>query len=308
MSSPKASEILPKTSAAYHRAALRVADDPEDAEAANQLESLQLQMDETDGWTVNHQVEKLLSQTELDPDAQFDALSGGLKRRVLLARALASGPDILLLDEPTNHLDIPSIQWLEEFLQKLDVALLFVSHDRTFSQRIGQRIFDLDRGTLTIFNCDFDAYLERKDELLANEARNRELFDKKLAEEEAWIRRGVRARGTRNQGRVKALKQLRNERGARRDQQGAAQFQISASGQSGNKVIEVDELSFSWAGEPLFKDFSATIWRGDRIGIVGPNGSGKDDAYRAAPWENIPRFGHGKPRDTARDCILRSTP
>ncbi|MGB0370249.1 MAG: ATP-binding cassette domain-containing protein [Opitutales bacterium] len=264
-----------KTSAAYHRAAHRVAENPDDTEAADQLEALQSEMDNTDGWTVNHQVEKLLSQTELDPDAEFDSLSGGLKRRVLLARALASQPDILLLDEPTNHLDIPSIQWMEEFLEKLDVAILFVSHDRVFSQKIGQRIFDLDRGTLIIFNCDFNTYLDRKDELLSNEVRNRELFDKKLAEEEAWIRRGVRARGTRNQGRVKALKELRKERGARRDQQGSAQFQISSSGQSGNKVIEVNDLFFSWDGSPLFKDFSTTIWRGDRIGIVGSNGSGK---------------------------------
>ena len=183
---------------------------------------------------------------------------------------------------------------MEQFLEKLDTALLFVSHDRVFSQKIAKRIWDLDRGTLTQFDCDFNTYLERKDALLVNEARNRALFDKKLAEEESWIRRGVRARGTRNQGRVKALKELREEHRNRRNVIGNAQFEVSASKQSGNKVIEAKEISFQWDGENLIQDFSTTIWRGDRIGIVGPNGSGKTTLIQLLLGQVSPNSGEVK--------------
>ncbi|HKK19697.1 MAG TPA: ATP-binding cassette domain-containing protein, partial [Opitutales bacterium] len=264
-----------ETIAQYHHLLHEIGEHPEDEKIAAQLDDLQHELDQTDGWALEHKVENILDRVELDGDQEFASLSGGNKRRTLLARALIPEPHILLLDEPTNHLDIPGIQWLEEFLRKTDVALLFVSHDRAFIRRVGNKILDLDRGQLTRWECDFDTYMDRKAELLSGEAKQQAVFDKKLAEEEAWIRKGIQARRTRNEGRVRSLKKMREERAQRRNLQGKAKLDLSDAQLSGRKVISVDDISYTWNDQPLIENFSTTIWRGDKIGIVGLNGSGK---------------------------------
>ena len=264
-----------RTIAEYHHLLHEIAEHPDDATIGDRLDELQHELDQTDGWAIEHKVENILQRVELDGDQAFSALSGGNKRRALLARALTADPHILLLDEPTNHLDIPGIQWLEEFLRKSDIALLFVSHDRAFIQRVANKILDLDRGQLTRWECDYPTYLERKAELLAGEAKQQAVFDKKLAEEEIWIRKGIQARRTRNEGRVRALKKMREERAERRNLQGKSKLDLSDAQLSGRKVITVDDISYSWGGAPLIQNFATTIWRGDKIGIVGLNGSGK---------------------------------
>jgi ATP-binding cassette subfamily F protein uup len=265
-----------KTVAEYHAALHAYSLNPEDESLGDLLDSLQQELDRTDGWALEHKVENVLNRVELDGDQEFSSLSGGNKRRALLAKALIAEPHILLLDEPTNHLDIPGIRWLEEFLRKSDIALLFVSHDRAFIQRVANKILDLDRGQLTRWECDYPTYLERKADLLAGEAKQAAVFDKKLAEEEVWIRKGIQARRTRNEGRVRALKKLREERAERRNTQGKSKLDLSDAQLSGRKVITVDEISYAWGDtSPLIENFSTTIWRGDKIGIVGLNGSGK---------------------------------
>ncbi|WP_269524967.1 ATP-binding cassette domain-containing protein [Coraliomargarita parva] len=261
--------------AEYHQLTHAYAEDPGNEALAAKLDTLQAEIDRKDAWTLEHKVENILDRVELDGDSRFDSLSGGNKRRALLARALITDPHILLLDEPTNHLDIPGIQWLEEFLRKADITLLFVSHDRAFIRRVANRILDLDRGGLTSFNCDYDTYLTRKSELLSAQAKQQAVFDKKLAEEEVWIRKGIQARRTRNEGRVRALFKMREERAQRRNQQGKSQLQLNEGQLSGRKVIQVDDISYQWDDKPLIGNFSTTIWRGDKIGIVGLNGSGK---------------------------------
>lgn len=263
-----------KTVAEYHRLAHEYAENPED-EIAEHLDRLQEELDRTDGWSLEHKVESILNRVELDGDMLFSALSGGNKRRALLARALTMEPHILLLDEPTNHLDIPGIRWLEEFLRKSDISLLFVSHDRAFIRRVANRILDLDRGQLTSWSCDYDTYLTRKAELLAGEAKQQAVFDKKLAEEEVWIRKGIQARRTRNEGRVRSLQKMRRERAKRRNIIGTSNLNLNEGQLSGRKVITVDNISYDWGDKPLIQDFSTVVWRGDKIGIVGLNGSGK---------------------------------
>jgi ATP-binding cassette subfamily F protein uup len=264
-----------KVVAEYHHMLHELSEHPDDDAIADKVDELQHQLDQTDGWTIEHKVENILDRVELDGDQLFSSLSGGNKRRALLARALIAEPHILLLDEPTNHLDIPGIRWLEEFLRKTDVALLFVSHDRAFIRRVANRIIDLDRGQISSWNCDYETYLTRKADLLAGEAKQQAVFDKKLAEEEVWIRKGIQARRTRNEGRVRALFKLREERAERRNVQGKTSLSVNDSQLSGRKVITVENISYGWDGKPLIEDFSSKIWRGDKIGIVGLNGSGK---------------------------------
>ncbi|GAB6034863.1 ATP-binding cassette domain-containing protein [Galenea microaerophila] len=248
----------------------------ETPEQLDKLMQLQQQIDAADGWQLETRVTTLTSQLGLPQEAEFANLSGGMKRRVLLAKALIQSPDILLLDEPTNHLDIPSIQWLEQFLKTLSCTLVFITHDRAFLQALATRIVELDRGHLHNWQCDYATYLKRKAEALEAEAKQNANFDKKLAQEEAWIRQGIKARRTRNEGRVRALEKLREERKARRSQQGKAKMQQNSAELSGKKVIEAKEVSFAWPnGDPIVQDFSTTIMRGDKVALIGPNGCGK---------------------------------
>jgi ATP-binding cassette subfamily F protein uup len=237
-------------------------------------------LDEDEAWLKEHHVDVVLSRLSLPPDAIVDTLSGGWRRRVLLARALVGQPDLLLLDEPTNHLDIDAIIWLEDFLATYEGAVLFVTHDRAFLQRLATRIVELDRGRLTSWPGDYQTYLRRKDEALSNEAGERERFDKKLAEEEAWLRQGIKARRTRNEGRVKALLEMRTERAARREQMGNVRMQVEQAEQSGKLVFEAKGVNKAYDGKPVVKDFSTRILRGDRIGLIGPNGAGKTTLLR----------------------------
>lgn len=219
--------------------------------------------------------EDILGKTGIDPDALYNSLSGGQKRRVLFAKALAEEPDLLLLDEPTNHLDIPSIQWLEGILARLPCAVLFISHDRAFVRRLASRILELDRGRIRSWNFPYDEFVRHRDEALAEEAKANKLFDKRLAEEEVWIRKGIQARRTRNDGRVRALIKMRKERAERRNRTGNVKMQITEAERSGRLVVRAENISYSYAGKPLIQNFSTEISRGDRVGIVGPNGCGK---------------------------------
>jgi ATP-binding cassette subfamily F protein uup len=258
----------------YHQVLHELETDSSEAVLAK-LEKAQHKLEAQDGWSVEQRVEAVISRLSLNPDMQFSALSGGMKRRVLLAQALVTEPDILLLDEPTNHLDIASITWLEEFLKSYSGTLLFITHDRTFLQALATRIVQLDRGQLTSFPGDYESYLKRREELLAEEEQQNALFDKKLAQEEIWIRQGIKARRTRNEGRVRALQQLRRERGQRREKQGNVKMQLQEAARSGKLVLEAENISQSYDGRSLFKDFNTVIQRGDRIGVIGPNGCGK---------------------------------
>jgi len=237
-------------------------------------------LEEDEAWLREHHVDLVLSRLGLAADAIVDTLSGGWRRRVLLARALVGQPDVLLLDEPTNHLDIASITWLEQFLVEYPGAVMFVTHDRAFLQRLATRIVELDRGRLGSWPGDYETYVRRKDEALANEALAEERFDRKLAEEEAWLRQGIKARRTRNEGRVRALMAMRAERAARREQMGAVRLQIEQAAMSGKLVFEVDRIAKSYDGQPVVRDFSARIMRGDHVGVIGPNGSGKTTLLR----------------------------
>ena len=239
------------------------------------LERVQHLIESSGGWQVQQRVETVLSRLGLDPDAAAAGLSGGYKRRVLLARALVNEPDLLLLDEPTNHLDIESISWLEEFLLEFRGAILFITHDRRFLQTLATRIIELDRGRVTDWPGDYKTYVTRRQTELDAEAVHNSLFDKKLAQEEAWIRQGIRARRTRNEGRVSALKELRRERLSRREQTGSADMKLNEAERSGRLVLEAKGIGHSYNDIPLILDFSTLIMRGDKIGIIGPNGSGK---------------------------------
>lgn len=239
------------------------------------IRKLYAQMDTHHAWQVYEEVNEIISRMELDGNWNYEVLSGGQKRRVILARALVSKPDVLMLDEPTNHLDIPSIAWLENFILRLGITLVFVTHDRVFLKNIATRIVELDRGKLFDWSCDYETFLKRKEALLEAEEKSWDAFDKKLAQEEVWLRRGIKARRTRNEGRVRALKKMREERNRRRQREGQANIQISAADKSGTAVIVAEKVSFAYAGKTLIKDFNLRLYRGDKLGIVGPNGCGK---------------------------------
>ena len=246
-------------------------------------------------WERDIRVDNLIERLQLNPAAEFSLLSGGLKRRALLGKALAGQPDLLLLDEPTNHLDIESILWLEEFLLECRISLLFVTHDRAFLRKMATRILELDRGRLASWSCDYDTYLVRKQEVLEQIERQQALFDKKLAQEEAWIRRGVKAQRSRAQSRINQLMQMREERRARRDRVGNANLKLVEAERSGVKVIETTDLSFKWPnGDYLVKDLTTTIIRGDKIGLIGPNGAGKTTLIKILLGQLAPTEGEIK--------------
>jgi ATPase components of ABC transporters with duplicated ATPase domains len=276
--------------AEYHHVSHELAVDCGDA-MLRKLEQVQQRLEAAGGWELNREVETVLSRLELPAEAEFSALSGGLKRRVLLAQALITKPDLLLLDEPTNHLDIDAITWLEEFLLGFNGTLLFVTHDRSFLQRLATRIIELDRGRLTSWPGDFATYLRRKQEALDAEAGANALFDKRLAEEEVWIRQGIKARRTRNEGRVRALEAMRRERTERRERQGTARLQLNEAERSGKLVVEAEGVSFSYDGKPVIKDLSTVIMRGDKVGIIGPNGAGKTTLLRLLLGQLAPQQG-----------------
>ena len=253
-----------------------------DMEACDRMGMLQHKLDQLDGWALENKVNTILGKMGLDPNADLADLSGGRKRRVLLARALLTQPDVLLLDEPTNHLDVESIEWLEKFLlDQNNLTLLFISHDRSFVDSIATRIVELDRGVLRGYEGNYSRYLDLKAQQMEAEEKQNALFDKKLAEEEAWIRQGIKARRTRNEGRVRALKALREESKARRSQQGKVSMATQDANRSGKLVFEIEHLRVSYNEQPLIKDFSAIVLRGDRIGLVGDNGVGKTTLIKA---------------------------
>jgi ABC transport system ATP-binding/permease protein len=260
-------------------------------ESLRQLAELQARIEMHDGWNINQKVETVLTRLNLPEDKRLVDCSGGTRRQVMLARALVSEPDLLLLDEPTNHLDINAITWLEKYLLSYNGAVMFITHDRTFVRRLATRIVELDRGRLVSFPGDFDTYLRKKDELLEIEERANAKFDKKLAEEETWIRRGIKARRTRNEGRVSALQAMRREKAQRLEVQGTARFGIDAGALSGRLVVDVRRVSFHFGAEPIIRDLSTRILRGDRVGIIGPNGSGKSTLLRLILGELEPSSG-----------------
>jgi len=274
--------------AAYHHVAHDVANDPS---LLRRLEELQHAIEARDGWSLHARVENVIARLGLDADATLGALSGGWRRRVALGRALVSAPDLLLLDEPTNHLDVEVIEWLEQQLLELAGGVLFVTHDRALLGRLATRIVELDRGVLTSWPGSYASFLEKKAALLEQEERRNALFDKKLAEEEVWIRRGIQARRTRNEGRVRALLAMRDERRARRERPGSARFEVDEGQASGKLVIDAEHVSYAWGDTPVVRDFSIRVMRGDRIGLVGPNGAGKTTLLKLLLGELAPSSG-----------------
>ena len=291
--------------AEYHRL---VHGEMGEAELA-QLEKVQGQLESKDGWRLNQLVETTLTRLGLPAEKTMAELSGGWRRRVLLAQALVGEPDVLLLDEPTNHLDIHTIAWLEQVLLEFRGAVLFITHDRQFLQALATRIMELDRGQLIDWQGDYRSFLEHKEQQLAAEATANALFDKKLAQEEVWIRQGIKARRTRNEGRVRALKAMREERAQRVERQGKASFQMETADASGKRVIELDQVSFAWPGQrPLVRNLTTNVLRGDRIGLIGNNGSGKSTLLKLMLGQLEPTSGtikHGTKLEVAYFDQLR---
>jgi ATP-binding cassette subfamily F protein uup len=255
------------------------------------LGAVQARIEANGGWQIEQRVEQTLARLDLPEDAQFAALSGGMKRRVLLAQALVAAPDVLLLDEPTNHLDIESIAWLEAFLKEFSGSVVFVTHDRAFLRGLATRIVEIDRGQVTSWPGDYDNYLRRREERLHAEAQANALFDRKLAQEEVWIRQGIKARRTRNEGRVTALKAMRRERAERREQTGNVTMAAAAAEKSGKRVFVSKDVCFGFGERALVRDFCTVLQRGDRIGLIGPNGSGKTTLLRLLLGELTPQRG-----------------
>lgn len=256
-----------------------------------QLEKLQHELEARDGWHLEQRVETILNRLSLPGDKTMAELSGGWRRRAALGAALVQAPDLLLLDEPTNHLDIETIEWLEEQVLAFRGGVLFISHDRALVDRLATRIIELDRGHLTSFPGNYSRYLEQKEALLQEEERRNAEFDKKLAQEEKWIRQGIKARRTRNEGRVRALKKLREERGDRRERQGGAQFNLEDASKSGKLVVELEHVSHAYEGQTIIQDLTLAIQRGDRVGLIGPNGAGKSTLLKILLGELQPDQG-----------------
>lgn len=257
----------------------------------NQLAQVQAKLEHANGWQFENKINEVLQKLELNPDTKLADLSGGWLRKAALARALVCNPDVLLLDEPTNHLDVDAIEWLENFLLEFTGSIVFISHDRSFIRKMATRIVDLDRGKLVSYPGNYDLYLTAKEESLRVEALQNDLFDKRLAQEEVWIRQGIKARRTRNEGRVRALKAMREERRQRREVMGTAKLQLDNSSRSGKIVFEMENVSYEIEGKQLLKDFSTTILRGDKIALVGPNGCGKTTFIKLLLGEIKPTSG-----------------
>ncbi|MFW5798331.1 MAG: ATP-binding cassette domain-containing protein, partial [Planctomycetota bacterium] len=279
----------------YHDVARRYGDTGDET-LLKEMDRLHQELDRRGAWQSNRKVETVTSRMDLEPDDRFDVLSAGMKRRVMPGRALVRDPQLLLLDEPTNHLDIESIRWLEEFLMRWDGAVLFVTHDRAFIRSLSTRIIELDRGRLRSWDCDYDTFLERRADLLSAEAKHREQFDKKLAEEEAWIRRGIQARRTRNEGRVRVLMEMRDQRRNRRELAGTARIEVSQAQATGRLVIRAQNIRQCFGEQVVIDNFSTDILRGDKVGLVGPNGIGKSTLLkillgRLEPTDGTVRHG-----------------
>jgi ATP-binding cassette subfamily F protein uup len=289
--------VIPDAGTVWRRPGLRIARLEQDVPLSTDRSVLEVvadgfkELDHVDQWHVDVSVDMVISRLGLPSDAIVSTLSGGWRRRVLLARALVAQPDLLLLDEPTNHLDIDAMIWLESFLDDYRGAVVFVTHDRAFLQRVATRIVELDRGRLTSWPGDYETFLEKKEAWLANEAIQHEKFDKKLAQEEAWLRQGIKARRTRDEGRVRALIAMRKERAERRSQIGAVRLQAESAERSGQVVFEADRISKSFDGRAIVRDASFRVLRRDRVGVIGPNGSGKTTLLRMLMGELEPDSG-----------------
>ena len=260
----------------------------------DELGRLQAAIDAGNGWQLEQRVDEVVSRLDLPGESEFQSLSGGMKRRVLLGRALVAAPDLLLLDEPTNHLDIESIAWLEGFLREFAGSVVFVTHDRAFLRNLATRIVEVDRGSVTSWPGDYDNYLRRREERLHAEAQANALFDRKLAQEEVWIRQGIKARRTRNEGRVTALKAMRRERAQRRELSGNVQLAAAQAAKSGRRVFEAKDVDFAFGDRVLVRDFSTVIQRGDKVGLIGPNGSGKTTLLKLLLGDLQPQAGEVK--------------